>query len=170
MSPRPPKHPRPLPHLLVSAATLLAACTPVSFPLNITDLSARPDPVVGKTVTLDIEIRSSQDEDEVILEIQPPDGVRLIEGDLTWHGSLAANEPLKHSVSLCVLYPGDWRIYIGAYSLENGDTKYADADTIHFISEQGTGQAVPGREYTITQDTPAPVPSPTSPPPAPCSE
>lgn len=147
----------------IVAALLLAlsACTPARFPLQISDLSVSPDPVVGKVVALDVQIRSSDDEENVLLQIRLPDGVRLIEGDLEWHGSLAADEPVKQSVFLCVVYPGDWRIYIGAYSLVDGNTKYADSDTIHFISTAESGRAVPGAEYTIIQDTPAPVPSPT---------
>jgi hypothetical protein len=139
----------------------LSACTPASFPLKITDVSARPDPVVGKVVTLEVEIQSSEDEDDVTLQIVPPDAVRLIAGALSWHGSLRAGEPVQHSVSLCVLYPGDWRIYVGAYSLVSDETKYADSDTIHFISTSEAGQAVPGYAYSFSQDPPVPLPSPT---------
>jgi hypothetical protein len=139
----------------------LSACTPASFPLKITDVTAKPDPVVGKVITLEVEIQSSEDEEDVILQIVPPDAVQLMDGDLTWHGSLRAGEPVQHGVSLCVLYPGDWRIYVGAYSMIGDETKYADSDTVHFISTSEAGQAVPGYAYSFSQDPPVPLPSPT---------
>jgi hypothetical protein len=170
MSARPPKHSSALSILLVSGATFLTACTAASFPLKVSNVSASPDPAVGRIVTLSVEIQSRVDEHDVTLQIHLPNGVKLIAGDLVWYGQLSAREPYEHTVSLCALYPGDWRIYIRTYSLADGKTISIDTDTIHFISEQRTGQAVPGREYTIIQDTPAPVPSPTTPAPAPCSQ
>src|SRR4030042_653747 len=71
---------------LIAAAIFLTAC-PAAFPLSITAVSAAPDPVVGKVVTLEIEIVSTEDEDDLTLQIRPPDAVRLIDGDLAWHGS-----------------------------------------------------------------------------------
>ena len=156
--------------LLIPAAMFLTAC-PARFPLSITAISAAPDPVVGKVVTLEIEIMSTEAENDLTLQVKPPDAVRLIDGDLAWHGSLRAGQALTHKVSLCVLYEGDWRIYVGAYSLlPDGETKYADSETIHFISTGQSGQAVPGPQYTIIQGSPIPVltPSPESAP-ATCS-
>ena len=153
---------------LIAAAIFLTAC-PAAFPLSIAAVSAAPDPVVGKVVTLEIEIVSTEDEDDLTLQIKPPDAVRLIDGDLAWHGSLRAGQAVTHKVSLCVLYEGDWRIYVGAYSLlPDGQTKYADSETIHFISTGQTGRAVPGSEYSIIQGSPIPVLTP-SPVPAPAS-
>ena len=80
----------------------LSACTPASFPLKITDVSAKPDPVVGKVVTLEVEIQSSEDEQDVILQIVPPDAVRLIAGALSWHGSLRPRHTGQHNTPLVV--------------------------------------------------------------------
>jgi hypothetical protein len=149
---------------------VLAACTPASFPLKISDVSASPDPAVGKIVALTVEIQSKEDEGDVTLQIRLPHGVQLIAGDLEWHGQLSAHRPYRHTVSLCSIYPGDWEIYVRTYSLADSKTISFDNDTMHFISQQGAGRAVPGRDYTIIQGTPAPLPSPTPPPPAPCSQ
>src|SRR3990172_12443482 len=59
--------------LLIPAAMFLTAC-PASFPLTITHVSATPDPVVGAVVTLEVEFQSTEDEDNVTLQIKPPDG------------------------------------------------------------------------------------------------
>jgi len=94
----------------------LAACTPARFPLEITALSVSPEPVVGQVVTLRVEIESTSDEEDVTILIQTPEAVRLMDGTLTWHGSLRAHEPQVHRVSVCVLIEGDWRIGVTAFS------------------------------------------------------
>ena len=150
-------------------AGLLTACPP-KFPLAITGISATPDPIVGRIVTLEVEIRSTRDEADVTILVQPPEGVRLVDGDLEWHGSLPAGETHSHKMSLCVLYEGDWRIYATTYSRFGPDDTYGDSETIHFISTSHDGHAVPGSEYRIDQGSPIPIltPSPV-PTPAPCS-
>jgi len=152
---------------VAALAVLLTACPP-TFPLTITEISAAPDPIVGEVVTLQVEITSTADESDVTILIQLPEGVRLVHGDLTWHGTLRAGEPHRHKVSLCTLYEGDWRIYATTFSqLRPGDT-YGDSETIHFIATSDTGHAVPGSEYRIVQGspmpnfTPSPVPIPAS--------
>ena len=130
--------------LQVAAILLLTACSiPPSFPLKITDLSAAPDPIVGKVVQLSVEVESSRDEEDVTILIQLPEAIELTSGDLTWNGSLRAGEPFTHEVSLCVLYEGDWRIDVTAFSrFGPGDTE-GDYDTIHFISTAQSGRARP---------------------------
>ena len=154
---------------LVSLAALLTACPP-KLPLAITDVSATPDPIVGRVVTLEVEVQSTRDEADVTILIQLPEAVRLIDGDLTWHGSLRAGKPYRHKVSLCALYGGDWRIHATTYSRFAPDDTYGDSETIHFISTSDSGQAVPGPQYRIIQSSP--IPSFTPPPvptPATCS-
>jgi hypothetical protein len=150
---------------LAALGALLIAC-PATFPLTITDISASPDPIVGKVVTLEVEIQSTEDEADVTSLIQLPEAIRLIDGDLTWHGSLRARERYTHKVSVCALYEGDWRIGATTYSRFAPDDTYGDYQTIHFISTSHTGQAIPGSRYTIVQGTrtvvltPPPVPTP----------
>jgi hypothetical protein len=154
----------------ILAAALLTACPP-SFPLKITRVSASPDPVVGRIVTLQVEITSTQEEDDVTINIHPPEGILLIDGDLLWHGSLRAGETATHSVSLCATLEGDWGIFVIARSALPGDeTKYVDVESIHFISGLTRGQAIPGSQYTIVQGSPIPVLTPSPiPAPATCS-
>jgi len=157
--------------LFLSAFLLLTACSvPPSFPLKITDLSATPDPIVGKVVVLSVEVESSKDEEDVTILIQPPEAIQLIDGDLTWNGSLQAGKPFTYRVSLCTLYEGDWRIHVSVFSRFGPDDTYGDSETMHFISTKQSGEAVPGYAYTI--DQPSPFPPPTTTPvaaPADCS-
>ena len=156
-----------IPYIVI--AGLLTACPP-KFPLQITAIAAAPDPVVGQVVTLEVEVRSTRDEADVTILIQPPEGVLLIDGDLEWHGSLRAGDAYRHTVSLCAIYPGDWAIHATASSRFGPDDTYGDSETIHFISTSETGEAVPGSQYRIIQGSPVPVltPSPV-PTPATCS-
>jgi len=158
------------PVLLVAAAFLVGTCTPASFPLKITDLSASPDPVVGRIVNLEVETESSRDEADVTILIQLPEGVRLIDGELTWRGSLVAGEPYRHRASLCVLYEGDWRVDVTASSRLGPDDVEGDYKTIHLISTSEKGEAIPGQKYRIIQGSPAPFQTPSPvPTPATCS-
>jgi hypothetical protein len=161
-------------HLLVAAslaalAIVLTAC-PATFPLSITRVSASGDPIVGKVVDLEVDIRSTSDEADVAILIQLPESVRLVDGDLSWHGLLLAGETYRHEVSLCVLYEGDWRIDVNAVSRFPEGDSYGDYQTMHFISSSDTGEAIPGSKYTIIQHIPTNLPTPSPvPTPATCS-
>jgi len=158
--------------ILAAAALLLTTCSiPPSFPLKITELSATPDPIVGKVVVLSVEVESSKDEEDVTILIQPPEAIQLIDGDLSWNGSLQAGKPFTYMISLCTLYEGDWRIHVSVFSQFGPDDTYGDSETMHFISTRQSGEAVPGYAYTI--DQPSPFPPPTTTPvvaPADCSD
>lgn len=150
---------------------LLSACTPPRFPLKVTALSVMPDPVVGQTVTLRVEIVSTKDEPDTTIKIQLPEAVKLMDGDLIWRGSLKANQPQTHEVSVCVLYEGDWRISVTAYSRLSEDSTYGDTDSLHLVSTTTTGHAIPGSEYRYIQPpggVPPSTPLPETPPPGVC--
>jgi hypothetical protein len=157
-------------HYVACALLALSGCVPPSFPLKIRALSASPDPIVGKVVVLSAEVASTRDEKDVTLLIQLPEGIRLMDGDLTWTGSLRTGELFIHRVSLCTLYEGDWRIHATVFSRFGPDDTYGDSETIHFISTRQSGQAVPGYAYRIDQASPFSPPTPTPvPSPAACS-
>lgn len=156
---------------IMSVVIALTACTPPRFPLQITDLSATPEPVVGQTVTLYIEIMSTKDEPNTTIEVYLPEAVKLMDGDLVWQGSLTANQPQAHEVSVCVLFEGDWRVEVESRSYQSENDSYGDLETIHFISTAITGRSVPGSKYHYTQDpnriSPS-TPFPDEPPPDVC--
>jgi hypothetical protein len=96
--------------------TLTACERPPEAPLQITDISVHPDPVIGQTATLRVEVTSPDDEKDVTLIVTLPDGVKLMSGELEWNGSLIAGQPQSYEFALCVLYEGDWRLHISTYS------------------------------------------------------
>jgi hypothetical protein len=129
---------------------LSSACAPQA-PLQITDISVTPDPLIGQTATLHIEVMSKFDEPEAAIIVDLPPGVKLMGGDLLWEGSLTANQPQSHEISLCVIYEGDWRLNIETYSIQAENSSYSDSETLHLITTRDTVRVVPGGAYRITQ-------------------
>ncbi|MGI0014054.1 MAG: hypothetical protein ACREBU_11515 [Nitrososphaera sp.] len=136
--------------LLYLAPFLLSACGS-RFLLEITDISVSPDPVVGQVVTLHIEVMSTQDEPDATIFVELPEGVKLVEGELTWNGSLVANQPQTHEVSICVLYEGEWRLWIETYSRLSETSTYVDAEILNIQSTAETARVILGRDYQVTQ-------------------
>jgi hypothetical protein len=141
---------------LMGVLTLLSACSPQTFPLKITGISASPEPVIGQVVTVHVEIKSTEDEPDTTIRVYLPRGVKLVGGtepyggEAVWQGSLTANQPQSFDVQVCVLYEGNWRIYVDTFSRLSPDSTYGDGETIHLISAANSGQAVPGWEYHYT--------------------
>ena len=130
---------------------VLAACTPATAPLQITNISVTPDPVIGQTVTLRVEVMSRYDEPDAAIIIDLPPGVKLMDGELLWQGSLKANQPQTHEIAICVLYEGDWRLWIAAQSQVAENSFYGETETLHLITTGDTVRVVPGGAYRITQ-------------------
>ena len=149
--------------ICVCAALFLSACTPPGFPLKIRGISVSPEPIIGQVATLHVEVMSTDDEPDATILIELPEGVKLVDGDLMWQGTLTANQPLTHEVSICVLYEGDWRLRIVAHSQLSEDSSYQDAESLHIQSTTESARAILGSDYRITQppggfDIPTPLP------------
>lgn len=147
---------------------LLSACSPPKFPLRIVDASISPDPVIGQTATLHVEVMSTKDEPDTTIQIDLPPGIKLMTGELLWEGSLTANQSQSHEIAICVLYEGDWRLNIETYSLIPPNSGYEDSETLHLITTADTVRIVPGGAYRITQPPGGmvafPTPLPETPP------
>jgi hypothetical protein len=129
-------------------ALLLGACTQSQAPLRIKDISVMPDPVIGQTATLTVEFVSTNDELDVSFWIELPPGVKHMGGELTWEGSLTANQPQSHEISICVLYEGDWALDIGVWSQLSETSGYQDSEVLHIIASGAPLK--PCTEATIT--------------------
>ncbi|MBK6645082.1 MAG: hypothetical protein IPG44_04905 [Anaerolineales bacterium] len=147
--------------------TLTACERPPEAPLQITDISVHPDPVIGQTATLRVEVTSPDDEKDVTLIVTLPDGVKLMSGELEWNGSLIAGQPQIYEFALCVLYEGDWRLHISTYSTLTPTSSYGDSETLHLIATIDTAQVVLGSAYRPTQPPEGMPTFPTALPPPP---
>ncbi len=141
-----------LPALLFVILWLPAGCAvPPTAPLRITDISVAPEPVIGQTATLRVEVMSKYDEPDAAIAIYLPPGVKLMGGDILWEGSLKANQPQTHEISICVLYEGNWRLNIETYSRLSETSSYGDSEVLHIITSGNTAKAVYGKDYHFTQ-------------------
>ena len=157
--------------LLVIGLVLITLTACESKPLEVTDVSVHPDPVIGKTATLRVEIMSINDEKDVTIIVALPDGVKLMSGELEWKGSLIAGQPQSHEFALCILYEGDWELHISTYSTTPIES-YGDSETLHLITSTDTVRVVLGKNYRITQPPGGmlhPTPIPQTPPTDICS-
>ncbi len=128
----------------------LSACAQSSTPRHpvITEAYISPDPIVGEIVTLHIEVMSGKDEPDVTIAALLPNEINLVEGDLQWHGSLTANQPQVHELSICVLRPGEnWRIYLGVSSQLSETSSIGDGDTLNIESTANFARVIPSKDY-----------------------
>jgi hypothetical protein len=128
----------------------LNACKRIPPHPVITEAYIRPDPIVGEIVTLHIEVMSGEDEDDVTIGALLPDAINLVDGELEWHGSLKANQPQAHKMSICVLRPGEnWRIYLGVSSKLSETSSIGDGDTLNIESTIDSAVVIPSKDYRV---------------------
>jgi len=118
------------------------------FLLEIQAASISPEPIVGRVVTLHIELISTRDEPDTTLEVTLPGGVELVTGELVWQGALAANEPKAFDLSIRVTAEGEWPIIIHTHSRLSPTSVYSDDETLHIQSTSDSAQVIPSSEYT----------------------
>ncbi len=153
--------------LLVIGLILITLTACESKPLEVTDVSVHPDPVIGQTATLRVEIMSINDEKDVTIIVTLPDGVKLMSGDLEWKGSLIANQPQTHELDLCVLYEGEWGLFISTYSTFTPTSSYGDSEILYIITSADTVMVSTSGKYHVTQPPGGwapPTPLPQTPP------
>jgi len=156
--------------VLCLATLVLSACSsPTSqIPLRIVNISITPQPIVGQIVTLEIQLMSTKDEQEVILLVMAYEKeigkVHVASGETEWNGSLVANQPKTFQLEICVLQEGSWPIEIQAASrLSEDKYKYNAVETIHIESTVNSGRLIRSKDYTFSQEeatrrpTPLPV-------------
>ncbi|HNB52008.1 MAG TPA: hypothetical protein PK530_08705 [Anaerolineales bacterium] len=130
-----------------------------SNPLEITEATVSPDPLIGQVAILHIEFVSQDDEPETTLEIFLPEGIKLVKGDLTWKGSLTATQPQTHEISICTLYEGLWWIKMRARPWEaENDFKYTKEAGLILEVTQTNADVTTTENFYYTQppDTPGP--------------
>lgn len=134
-----------------SASYLSIQSTDTSPGLVITDVTVFPEPIVGTVVVMRLNITSTISSSEADLLIELPDGIQLIAGSLSWHGSLSANQPYTHEISLMVLDDGDWHIAIGANLPTSPVTYIGDMYYFYIVSSISSAQVLSEAEF-ITQN------------------
>jgi len=144
-----PTHTRSwLPVLFGLILLLLSACSTRRPPLQITEATVSPEPRIGQVATLHIEFMSPYDEPLTTLEIFLPEGVKLVKGDLTWKGSLTANQPQTHDISICTEYQGNYKIGItGQLWIAEDHAGFLEPRKVILVVSQTDAQVVTDENY-----------------------
>jgi hypothetical protein len=150
--------------LMVGLVLLLGACNPAGQPLHITNVSVTPEPVVGRIVTLEVEIMSTEDEADVIFTVDTLESagnkIHLVSGEPRWQGSLTANQPQVFQFSVCVVEEGSWPIDITVVSYLPNNNVWDDFEIIQIESSITSGRLIRGQDYTYSQEEAAQRPTP----------
>lgn len=139
--------------VVVAALLLLNGCIQQHSPLRVVSVSASSEPAVGQVVTLRVEVISTEDEPELEIGVDVPEGVKLIGGAepaggaIILQGTLQADQPQVYEVQVCVLYEGAWRIGITVVSKLDKSNVHLDNSGIYLVSTHTSGSAIPSDQY-----------------------
>ncbi len=131
---------------------LLTACTPAPvshrYLLFFTEITVSPDPLIGQVATLHLEFISDYDQPLTTVDIYLPKGIQLVKGELAWKGSLTANQPQTHDISICVSYPGEWWIDItGRLWTAEDDAGFLEPRTVFLNVGQSNAEVFTDENY-----------------------
>lgn len=144
----------------------LFGCRGSHSSVYINDVSITPDPLVGQVVTLRVEVVSEIDAPDASINVVLSDGVNLVSGNLTWHGSLIADQPQTHELSICIPQPGIWEIITSTGITSASGITGADNRFFYIESGLEIAQVLTGEQYMEKyrdrwpQNTPTPLPVP----------
>ena len=136
---------------ILFSSILLVSCAP-RLPIFIQDVWVSEPPTVGKIVRLGIRVKSISDEENIIVTMNFPDTVAVIESPLRWEFGLKDKEEKAVFSDICVLESGSWLIDVGIASLyENGEMKYGDLRAIGVISYPSEARVLLEKDITYSQ-------------------
>jgi hypothetical protein len=147
--------------ICVCSSLWLSACGQAGVPLQITNVSVSPEPIVGQIVTLTVEIMSTHDEPDVTFTVDTLEEwgnkLHLVSGEPEWAGSLTANQPQAFQFSVCVWEEGSWPIELSAVSRLSDGNGWDDFEIVHLESSIDSGRLIRGRDFIMTGEaTPTP--------------
>ena len=145
-----------LPVLLGLALFLLSACIPGTFPIEITEITVEPEPLIGEVATVHFEFMSTEDEPDTTLQIYLQDGVKLVSGNLIWQGALTANQVQSHEVSICTQFEGTWRIKAIVWSEHTTGGSYSDSEGVFLEVSENAAHVVSANDYEPKSVSPPP--------------
>jgi hypothetical protein len=125
------------------------------FPLAITDVSVSADTTDGRIVFLEVEITSTRDEADVRLWVELPDDVNVVYGDTFWQGSLAANTPHSHGLSLMVSTGGIWPVTLHTEAWSSRGFRYSDTETVRLRATSQGVTLVRESDFVVRQSVEA---------------
>lgn len=105
-----------------------APLSPMTIALHVSSFSEPQGP--GSEADLTIEIISIQDASNVIAEVNLPEGISLLAGNLTWIADLKANDSSNFGLRMKVIEVGNWTISARVKWYLTDDSWYGDIDRV----------------------------------------
>lgn len=136
---------------ILSSSILLVSCAP-RMPIYIQDVWVSEPPTVGKIVRLGMKVTTIGDEENIVLTINYPETIAVIESPSYWDFGLKDKEEKEVFSDICVLESGSWLIEVGIASFfENGEMKYGDLRAIGVISYSSQATVLLEKDITYSQ-------------------
>ena len=122
------------------------------MPIYIQDVWVSEPPTVGKIVRLGMKVTTIGDEENIVLTINYPETIAVIESPSYWDFGLKDKEEKEVFSDICVLESGSWLIEVGIASFfENGEMKYGDLRAIGVISYSSQATVLLEKDITYSQ-------------------
>jgi len=126
--------------------------------LNITVSDFTKPEGLNSEANLTVTVTPKQDISNASMKISLPEGIQLVNGNLTWSGNLIANISVALNVRIRIIELGDWHIFANVEeSCLESDGKW------HTYSVFGTGFIIMVGENSVTIFPPPPIVSPEPP-------
>ena len=136
---------------ILCSSILLVSCAP-RMPIYIQDVWVSEPPTVGKIVRLGMKVTTIGDEENIVLTINYPETIAVIESPSYWDFGLKDKEEKEVFSDICVLESGSWLIEVGIASFfENGEMKYGDLRAIGVISYSSQATVLLEKDITYSQ-------------------
>jgi hypothetical protein len=131
-------------------------CATHEPPLHIRDIRVSPQPVIGKSITMLVEVenRNNQDYDNIVFELLPSSGILLLEGQTSQIIAMKQGERKTLSIPICVTQEGEQKIHLWVSIPISEQSRMTDGDLLRITIYGQHSYAVPSRDYFAPAPTP----------------
>ncbi len=99
------------------------------------------EPILNQEIELTYFVEPEIDVPNASMRIDLPDGIELIEGDLTWTGAIQKGERVEMKLRLKVVELGEWQIVAVSYYMSGqGKFSHSEGYFIYFTSSDAEGK------------------------------
>jgi len=110
--------------------------SPMKIELNLPD-----SPALNQTAVLSCVVTSIVDAPDTTVEILLPEGLILVDGNLTWQGDIQKNESTEILVTIQAIKTGEWMIEARAKSMTGSDSWIGAREFLYIYITQQKGMA-----------------------------
>lgn len=152
-APTPPPTPAPDPGKPI---VVEPCCRDYASVLKFNAVTITPEPLVGKVVTLRLELVASRDVPDATILITLPEEIALVTGAATWQVPLVAGQPTVQEVTLRVLKPSHTLLFVQVYSPAGPATETFALESLSIDSQIDRATVLPssyeGRKVLVVHD------------------